>query len=474
MDDLSLGGAPAAPQIELRPIDSLVPYARNSRTHSEDQIEKLAAAILEFGFTNSVLADDRGIVAGHGRVMALRRLYEAGHSVAFPNGDPIPAGMVPVVNCAGWSEAKRRAYIIWDNRSAELAGWDVEMLQLEVADLQAAGFDLSLTGFTPDDLAEMFGTLEVPPDERDPDAVPDVPDEPHTKPGDLWICGPHKIICGDSTQHSVWDALMGTELADCVMTDPPYGVSYKAEGKKAIANDDLQGDDLRAFLRDVFVNLFAYLKPGASAYVFHADSEGLAFRQASVDAGFRVAQCLTWVKDSLVLGRSRYQWRHEPCLLLDKPGGKLKWFGGRKQTTVIEYGGPPFERLEDGRYAVKIGDDVLIVDGGASVEVHPSSVIHHPKPKRSDKHPTQKPTDLVAKLLRNSARPNDIVLEAFSGSGSTMMAAEIVGMCCRSVELDPGYVDVAVMRWQAYTGRSAVHAETGEEFPVPPDRCEVF
>lgn len=465
-----------APQIELRPIESLIGYARNSRTHSEDQIDKLAAGILEFGFTNSVLADGRGIVAGHGRVMALQRLYAAGHEVKFPNGAPIPAGKVPVVDCSGWSESQRKAYIIWDNRSAELAGWDAEMLKLEVDDLLADGFDLSLTGFSTDELAAMFALEDIPESGKDPEATPDLPGQPHSKPGDVWICGPHKIVCGDSTQPSTWEALMGTETADCVLTDPPFGVSYQAKGKKAIANDDLTGEKLRAFLREVYLNLFTYLKPGASAYVFHADSEGLAFRQAAIDAGFKVSQCLTWVKDSLVLGRSRYQWRHEPALLMDKPGGKLKWFGGRKQTTVLEYGeNSPFEQLEDGRYAIKVGDDVLIVDGSATVETVPGSVIRCPKPKRSEHHPTQKPVQgLLCRLLKNSARPNDIVLEPFSGSGSTMMAAEILGMCCRASELDPGYVDVAVMRWQAYTGRAAVHAVTGEKFPVPPDQCESF
>lgn len=466
-----------APQIELRPIESLTPYARNSKKHSDEQLALIQSSMVEWGFTNPVLADEKGIVAGHGRVMAATRLYAAGQSLRFPNGAAIPAGMVPVIDCTGWSDAQRRAYVIADNRLAEKgAEWDLEMLKLEIDDLMASGFDFEMTGFSSDDLAGLFALEDVPGNEKDPEATPDVPEQPHSKPGDVWICGPHKIVCGDSTQPSTWEALMGTETADCVLTDPPFGVSYQAKGKKAIANDDLTGEKLRAFLREVYLNLFTYLKPGASAYVFHADSEGLAFRQAAIDAGFKVSQCLTWVKDSLVLGRSRYQWRHEPALLMDKPGGKLKWFGGRKQTTVLEYGeNSPFEQLEDGRYAIKVGDDVLIVDGSATVETVPGSVIRCPKPKRSEHHPTQKPVQgLLCRLLKNSARPNDIVLEPFSGSGSTMMAAEILGMCCRASELDPGYVDVAVMRWQAYTGRSAVHAVTGEKFPVPPDQCESF
>lgn len=455
----------AAAQAQFRDIDELVPYARNARTHSAVQIDLIARSIEEFGFTNSVLADEQGIVAGHGRVMAARALYGAGKRIHMPNGAAIPDGTVPVVDCTGWDAVKRRAYILADNQLALQAGWNMDLLREELTELKLAGFDLDTLGFG-DQLTDLIDPDQVTPD-KDPDATPDVPEVAHSRPGDIWVLGPHKIICGDSTLKATWDALLGTELADLVMTDPPFGVSYHAKGKKAIANDDLTGDKLRAFLGLCNKNLFDRLKPGASLYMFHADSEGLAFRAALIDAGFKVSQCLTWVKDSLVLGRSRYQWRHEPCLLADKPGGKQRWWGGRKQTTVIEMGeGSPFQRQEDGRWAVSIGDETFIVAGDAHVETAPGSIVHYPKPRASRHHPTQKPVVMLERLMKNSARAGDLVLEPFSGSGSTLVAAERLGMYCRAVELDPGYVDVACRRYFDYTGRVPVHAVTGEPFPV--------
>lgn len=456
MDDL-VAQWPAN-SVEIVPIDTLVPYARNARTHSDEQVAQIASSMREWGWTIPCLTDESGgLIAGHGRILA-GKLNGYTH--------------VPRMVARGWSEAKKRAYVLADNQLALNAGWNDELLKLELADLKLEGFDLDLLGFG-DGLTDLLDPDLSNPD-KDPDAVPDVPENPHSKLGDVWTCGPHKIIVGDSTSHDTWDRLMGTELGDCVMTDPPFGVSYQAKGKKAIANDDLTGEKLRAFLAEVNTNLFVRLKPGSSVYMFHADTEGLAFRQSAVDAGFKVSQVLTWVKDSLVLGRSRYQYRHEPVLLLDKPGGRQRWWGGRKQTTVIEHGSAPFERLEDGRWAIKFGDEILVVDGEAKVESMLGSVVHHPKPRRSVQHPTMKPVSMLERLLKNSARQNDLVLEPFSGSGSTMMAAERLGMCARAVELDPGYVDVAVMRWQAYSGRSAVHADTGENFPVLPGDCEVF
>jgi len=463
---------PAGLKSQFAPVESLVFYARNARTHSTAQVAQIAASIAEFGFTNAILADEKGIVAGHGRVLGAQQLYAAGKVIKLPSGEAIPVGTVPVVDCSGWDDTKRKAYILADNQLALNAGYDMEMLKLELADLKLEGFDLDLLGFG-DQLTDLMDPDLL--NEKDPDEVPDVPEIAHSKSGDMWVCGPHKIICSDSTSPATWSTLLGTEMADVVLTDPPFGVSYKAKGKKAIANDDLTGDKLRAFLVLVNKCLFDHLKPGASAYIFHADSEGLAFRQSVLDAGFKVSQCLTWVKDSLVLGRSRYHWRHEPVLLCDKPGGKQRWWGGRKQTTVLESGeGSPFTLQDDGRWVIKVGDETLIVSGEATYEQAPGSILRHPKPKRSDHHPTQKPVLLLERILKNSARQNDLVLEPFSGSGSTLMAAERLGMCCRASELDPGYVDVAVMRWQAWTGRSAVHAVTGEAFPVSPAECQRF
>ena len=457
-----------APQIELRPIESLTPYARNSKKHSDEQLALIQSSMVEWGFTNPVLADEKGIVAGHGRVMAATRLYSAGQSLRFPNGAEIPVGMVPVIDCTGWSDAQRRAYVIADNRLAEKgAEWDLEMLKLEIDDLMASGFDFEMTGFSSDDLAGLFALEDVPGNEKDPDDCPDTPETPHSKPGDVWVLGPHRVACGDSTNVGVWDKVMQGELADACWCDPPYNVAYNSKLAGSIKNDDMGDSEFLDLLRGMFGAMFSVMKPGAAIYVAHADIEGLNFRRAFIESGFKLSGCIIWRKDSLVLGRSDYQWMHEPILYGWKPGSAHKWFGGRKQTTIAEYGNTgPVKQAADGRWVIEIGDTVLVVDGDAKIEESPSSVVFHEKPKRSADHPTMKPVGLIEKQLRFSARPGDIVIDCCGGSGSTMMAAERLGMCARLVELDPKFVDVECQRYFDYTGRVPVHAETGEPFPV--------
>ena len=457
-----------APQIELRPIESLTPYARNSKKHSDEQLALIQSSMVEWGFTNPVLADEKGIVAGHGRVMAATRLYSAGQSLRFPNGAEIPVGMVPVIDCTGWSDAQRRAYVIADNRLAEKgAEWDLEMLKLEIDDLMASGFDFEMTGFSSDDLAGLFALEDVPGNEKDPDDCPDAPETPHSKPGDVWVLGPHRVACGDSTDVGVWDKVMQGELADACWCDPPYNVAYNSKLAGSIKNDDMGDSEFLDLLRGMFGAMFSVMKPGAAIYVAHADTEGLNFRRAFREAGFKLSGCIIWRKDSLVLGRSDYQWMHEPILYGWKPGSAHKWFGGRKQTTIAEYGNTgPVKQAADGRWVIEIGDTVLVVDGDAKIEESPSSVVFHEKPKRSADHPTMKPVGLIEKQLRFSARPGDIVIDCCGGSGSTMMAAERLGMCARLVELDQKFVDVECQRYFDYTGRVPVHAETGDPFPV--------
>lgn len=452
------------PQLEFRPVDSLMNYARNARTHSPEQVAQIIASINEWGWTNAVLADDEGIVAGHGRVMAARKIYENGGRIRFPNGAPIPEGMVPVVDVTGWTPAQRRAYILADNKLALNAGWDEELLRIEITDLKESGFDLPLVGFSDDELADLFD-VEVLPPEKDPDGVPDLPPDPHSVPGDIWICGPHKIMCGDSLAPTDWDRLMGTEKADLVWTDPPYNVAYESKLAGSIKNDDMADGDFRDFLLGAYSCLFQVMKPGASIYVAHADTEGYNFRGAFLEAGFKLSGCLIWKKNALVLGRSPYQWIHEPILFGWKPGARHRFFGGRKQVTVTEFG-EPFVKREDGSWAVEIGGQVLVIDGDAKVEGFEGSVVYWDKPSRSEKHPTTKPTGLILKQLRNSGRPKDIVVDAFGGSGSTMIAADQAGMCARLMELDPKFVDVQAQRYFEFTGRVPVHAETGAEFPV--------
>lgn len=468
------------PQIKLRPLDSLVAYARNSRTHSPAQVEELQRLLLEFGWTNAVLVDDMGIVAGHGRCMAAEAIYAKGGQIKFPNGTAIPIGLVPTLDCTGWTDAQRKAYIIADNRSALSAGWDEEILRLELKELEAVEYDLSLTAFGEDELALLMKEeVEAPPADRDPDAAPPVPDTPVTVPGDVWVLGPHRVCCGDSTNDCDWDRLMGGELADACWTDPPYNVNQGRKNREqdkwdggsrghtgSIANDKMSREEFAEFLLASFTSLFAVMKAGAPIYVAHADIEGQTFRNAFTGAGLHLQSCLVWRKNTMVLGRMDWQSIHEPILYGYKKGSAHRWYGGRKNTSVIDLGdGSPFQRMEDGRYQIKIGDSVMIVSADAMIEEHPSSVLYEPKPTSSGLHPTQKPTALVERMLKQSARAGDLVVDAFGGSGSTLIAADRLGMCARLMELDPSFVDVIVERWQKYTGRRAVHAVTGELYP---------
>lgn len=470
-----MGSNAVMPGIVFRRIEDLKLYERNARTHSAEQVEEIQASMLEFGWTMPVLEDEHGVVAGHGRIAAAGNLYKLGKTLAFPNGVPIPPGHVPVLQCAGWSEQKRRAYILADNKLALNAGWNTDLLRGELEWLKDAEYDLALTGFHADELDALFEPL-VEESERDPDAAPDLPAEPHSVPGDVWLLGPHRVVCGDSTSVDTWRKVLGAELVDCVWTDPPYNVAYESKLAGSIKNDDMGDAEFRQFLLDVYKALFTVMKPGAAIYVAHADTEGLNFRRSFIEAGFKLSGCLIWRKDSLVLGRSDYQWMHEPILYGWKPGSKHRWFGGRKQTTVQELGdGSPFVRQEDGSWAIRVGEQVLVVKGDAQlVGEHPSSLIRCEKPKRSAQHPTMKPVALIEKQLRFSARSGDVVADAFGGSGSTLMAAERLGMCARLSELDPKFVDVIVQRWQNYTGRPALHAATGKPFPVAPDPSQAF
>lgn len=427
-------------QLETLPIDDLVPYAKNSRTHSLDQVAQIAASIREFGFTNPVLIDEAGgIIAGHGRVMGARSLGLAA---------------VPCLRLTGLSDAQKRAYVIADNKIALNAGWDEDLLREEMEFLSSEGFDISLTGFNFTEIEEMEAELL---ETKDPDVVPDLPKEPKTQSGDVWVLGQHRLVCGDSTSLSNLDRLMQGATADMCWTDPPYNVAYETKAGK-IANDDLGDKEFRQFLVDAFIAAFTALKPGGAIYVAHADTEGYNFRAAFLQAGFKLSGCLVWRKDSLVLGRSDYQWQHEPILYGWKPGAAHRWFGGRKQTTVLQLAmasDSVFKSRPDGRFEIHLGGSVMVVDGAATVEEFLPSVIHESKPKRSEGHPTMKPVVLVERMLRNNARKGDVVLDLFGGSGSTLMAAERLGMCARLSELDPGYCDVIVKRWEDFTGKKA-------------------
>jgi len=437
-------------KITQKKVTELIPYVKNSRTHSDEQVAQIAASIKEFGWTNPILVDgSNGIIAGHGRLMAARKL-------GFKE--------VPTIELADLTETQKKAYIIADNRLALNAGWDNEMLMLELKDLTEADFSLDLLGFDKDELHALLNPEQLNEGLTHEDDVPDLPKDPISKPGDIWICGPHKVMCGSSLEIDAWDTLMAGERADVCWTDPPYNVAYESKLAGKIKNDDMNNDEFKQFLLDAYISMFSVMKEGAPIYVAHADTEGLNFRDSFIKAGFKLSGCLIWRKNSLVLGRSDYQWMHEPILYGWKPGSKHRWYGGRKLTTIVEHGeSGPIQKLEDGRWAIKVGDSVLIVSGDAKLEENPASIFFHEKPKRSGEHPTMKPVGLIEKMLKSSARPGDIVIDAFGGSGSTMIAADRLGMSARLMELDAKFVDVIVKRWEDFTGRKAVLLTKTEE-----------
>lgn len=429
-------------------VDEVIPYERNARTHTPAQVAQIALSIKSWGFTNPLLIDEKGrLIAGHGRLEAARTL-----------------GMteVPAVVVAGLNETQRRALILADNKLALNAGWDADLLKSEIEALRIDGFDLGLTGF---DAGEVLDILGGAGNGKDPDDAPPVPALAFSAVGDVWHLGAHRLVVGDSTSVDVYDALLGSEKVDVCWTDPPYNVAYEAAAG-TIQNDSMGDAAFGDFLMGAFSALYAAMKPGGAVYVAHADTEGLNFRRTFAMAGFKISGCLIWCKDSLVLGRSDYQWQHEPILYGWRPGSAHRWFGGRKLTTVQKLGeGSPFERADDGSWVVRIGDRCLVIKGDVQVQEVVPSVINEARPKRNDVHPTMKPVALIERMLKNSARPGDLVLDPFGGSGSTLVAADRLGMSARLIELDPKYADVIIKRWQDYTGRRAKR-DDGVEFPI--------
>lgn len=383
-------------EMQLVDINKLIPYVNNARTHNTQQINKLRSSLREFGFINPVIIDrDFNVIAGHGRIMAAK---EEG------------INEVPCVFVDYLTEAQKKAYILADNRMAMDAGWDEELLKVEIEALQAEDFDLSLTGFDESELAGFFDTADDAKDDNfDVDAELEKP--PVTKSGDLWLLGNHRLLCGDSTKEESYTLLMNSKKANLVVTDPPYNVNYQGTAGK-IKNDNLENDKFYQFLFDAFTCMEKAMADDASIYVFHADTEGLNFRKAFADAGFYLSGTCIWKKQSLVLGRSPYQWQHEPCLFGWKKNGKHQWYSDRKQTTIWEFD----------------------------------------KPKKNGDHPTMKPVPLIAYPIKNSSMSNCIVLDPFGGSGSTLIACEQTNRICHTIELDEKYCDVIVKRYIEQVG----------------------
>ena len=439
----------APSQIETWPLDRLRPYARNAKIHGTDQVAKIAASMAKFGWTvPCMVADDGELIAGHGRVLAARKLGLTD---------------VPCIRLAHLTETQKRAYIIADNKLALNAGWDDSMLRLEMSALDDLGFDLELTGFDDVEVAALLSESTAV-GLTDPDDAPSVADA-ISKNGDLWVLGVHRVRCGDSTVIQDIEDLMGGLFADGCWTDPPYNVAYESKLAGKIKNDDMSDDKFRAFLTDAFVTAYAVMKPGAPIYIAHADTEGLNFRGAFKDANFKISGCLVWAKNSLVLGRSDYQWQHEPILYGWRPGAAHRWYGGRKQTTLLQLGGSIFTQNEDGTVTANIGGESIVISGeNLKATIAAPTIFRCEKPKRSSEHPTMKPVDLISRMLRNSTREGDVVLDLFGGSGSTLIACEMLGRQARLCELDGRFVDVIVKRWQEFTGKQATLEADGRTF----------
>ena len=383
-------------EMQLVPVSKLVPYINNARTHSPEQITKLRASLREFGFINPVIIDrDYNVIAGHGRILAAKE-----ENIAE----------VPCVFADHLTEAQKKAYIIADNRMALDAGWDEELLRVEIESLQAEAFDLALTGFDEKELSKLFddGT-EAEDDDFDVDEELKKP--VFSKAGDIWTLGRHRLVCGDSTKAETYETLMQGKKANLVVTDPPYNVNYEGTAGK-IKNDNMASEKFFDFLFDAFSNMEKVMADDASIYVFHADTEGLNFRKAFDAAGFYLSGCCIWKKPSLVLGRSPYQWQHEPCLFGWKKNGKHQWYSDRKQTTIWEF----------------------------------------EKTKKNTDHPTMKPVPLLAYAVSNSSMSNTLVLDPFGGSGSTLIACEQMDRSCYTIELDEKYCDVIVNRYIELAG----------------------
>jgi DNA modification methylase len=410
--------APNFPPYKVARVADLIPYARNSRTHSDEQVAQIAASIREFGFTNPVLVDgERGIIAGHGRVLAARKLG---------------LDEVPVIELTHLTEAQRRAYVIADNKLALNAGWDMDLLKVELGGLQADGFDLGLTGFSGDELAGLFA--ESTDGLTDPDEVPEVPVDPVSALGDVWVLGRHRIVCGDCTDALVVDKALNGVKPHLMVTDPPYGVVYDADWRnKAMRADGspIAGqavgkvlNDDRADWREAWA-----LFPGDVAYIWHAGNMAHIVADSLLASGFGIRAQIIWAKSQFVIGRGHYHPHHEPCwyAVREKQGATGHWNGDRKQSTLWQ------------------------ID----------------KPRKSETgHSTQKPVECMKRPIENNSSPGQAVYEPFSGSGTTIIAAEMTGRSCHAIELNPAYVDVAIKRWQDFTGQQATLEADGRAFDV--------
>ena len=395
---------PMAQRIEHWPLDKLIPYARNPRTHSDAQVAQIAASIAEFGFNNPILVDTKaGIIAGHGRLLAARKLQ---------------LQEVPVIVLDHLTEAQKRAYIIADNQLALNAGWDDDLLRAELAALQDEDFNVRLIGFEDEELARLLAAQDAAEGLTDEDAVPELAETPISITGDLWILGDHRLLVGDARNESDVARLMSGEVCDLVFTDPPYNVDYEGytEDRMKIKGDRMSAGEFKQFLAAAFRSYRTIVKPGASMYVCHSSSWQREFQDALESAGFEVRCQIIWAKNTFAWGFGRYKFQHEPIFYAHVSGEKDPWYGDKSQSTLWQEKKPAANRI----------------------------------------HPTAKPVELVERALLNSSKSGDIVADLFGGSGSTMIGCERRNRQARLMEIDPKYADCIVRRYQQYTGKQAV------------------
>lgn len=395
-----------AEKVSIKPLKDLIPYARNSRKHSNAQIDQIAASMREWGWTNPVLVDENNtILAGHGRVMAAQKL-------GIEN--------CPVIIAAGWSDDKKRAYVIADNKISENSSWDEDLLKIEIDDL--GGFDVSLLGFSDKEITQLLQNAQSVDGEDD---VPEISDRVASSMGQVWLMGNHKIMCGDSTNADDVRRLLSNVRPTLMVTDPPYGVEYDASWRNKLnkrsdtANGKVLNDDQADW--SAAYRLFE----GDVGYIWHATSFQHVVYKGIIESGFEVRANIVWVKNKLTISRGHYHYQHEPCFYICRKGKSANWMGDRKQSTVWN------------------------ID----------------KNKKSETgHSTQKPVECMRRPIVNNSSPGQVVYEPFSGSGTTIIAAELTGRSCYAIELNPDYVDVAVKRWQTLTGGEAVDSITGVSF----------
>jgi DNA modification methylase len=403
---------PLAQRIELWELDRLVPYINNARTHSDAHVAQIAASIAEFGFNAPILVDSNaGVIAGHGRLLAARKLN---------------LEQVPVIVLDHLTETQKRAYILADNRLAELAGWDQELLRLELEALREVDFNLELTGFAGDELARLLAEQERLLGLTDEDSAPPLPEIPVSATGDMWILENHKVLCGDATVLDDVQRLVGNNVADLIVTDPPYNVDYEGytDDRLKIRGDRMSDEQFGQFLAAAFGNCRSICKPGASLYVCHSSSWQREFQNALEGAGFKLRCQIIWAKNTFAWGFGRYKFRHEPIFYCHIDGQKDPWYGDKAQSTLWEENKPSANRL----------------------------------------HPTMKPVELIERALINSSKAGDIIADLFGGSGSTLIACERRNRKARLLEIDPKYVDCIVQRWQDFTGKRAVLDGDGRSF----------